>query len=211
MWMAGSSGGTCLASLPYEMLQLILEHLSNSDLVSLAPAVVALGSEPQLWLAPWLARAREEALALKLSDWRLVGPASRAELLTLTEIDVVDRQIGPRLGLAVARAIQTAPALAHLHLGGNALGTGGVRPIVLALATATCGVSTLDLSTNQLGPAGGIEVARALGANSSVTTLNLANNGMGDVGAAALAMMFGANVTLAALDIRQNELSYVGR
>ena len=201
-----------LATLPMEMLQLILEHLSGSDIASLRPAVVALGSELRLWLAPWLVRARENVLVLKAFDWHLVGAASRAELLTLIEINVVGLQIGPGLGRAVARAIHTAPALARLLLGGNALSAEGVWPIVLALATATrCGVSILDLSANVLGPAGAVEVARSLSANTSVTTLNLAENGMGDVGAAAVAAMLGANATLAALDIRHNALSSSGR
>ena len=108
-----------------------------------------MGSEPRLWLTPWLVSAREAhraALALKRRDWRLVGAASRSELLTLTEIDVSGLLIGPTLGLAVARAIHTAPALARLYLGGNALGAEGAAPIVLALASASqCGVSTLDL------------------------------------------------------------------
>jgi hypothetical protein len=210
---AGSNvGGTSLASLPMEMLQLILEHLCTSDIASLGRAVVALGSEPRLWLTPWLVSVRENELTLKRRDWRLVGAANRSELLTLTEIDVSGRQIGPNLGLAVGRAIHTALALTRLYLGGNALGAAGVAPIVLALATVPrCGVSTLDLSLNELGPAGSVDVARALGTNRSVTTLNLAANGMGDMGAAAVAAMLGANATLAALDIRQNALSCAGR
>ena len=144
--VGATAGGTSLALLPMEMLQLILEHLWTSDMASLGRAVVALGSEPVLWLTPWLVSVRKDELTRRLRDWRLIGAANRSELLTLTEIDVSGRQVGPTLGLAVARAIHTAPALARLYLGGNALGAEGVGPIVLALGTAPrCGVSSLDL------------------------------------------------------------------
>ena len=151
---AGSNvGGTSLASLPMEMLQLILEHLCTSDIASLGQAVVALGSEPQLWLRPWLASIRVDEQTRRIGHWRLIGAANRSELLTLTEVDVSGRQIGPALGLAVERAIHTAPALARLYLCGNALGAEGVSPIVRALATAPlCGVTCLDLCPRPLEP-----------------------------------------------------------
>ena len=201
-----------MATLPMDVLQLILEHLCTSDIASLGRAVVALGSEPQLWLTPWLAIVREDERTRRIGHWRLIGAANRPELLTLTEVDVSGRKIGPALGLAIERAIHTAPALARLYLCGNALGAEGVGPIVRALATAPlCGVTCIDLSANELGTAGAVEVAHALEANRSVTTLSLAANGMGDAGATAVAEMLATNATLAALDIRQNALSCAGR
>ena len=134
--MGSRVGGTSLATLPMDVLQLILEHLCTSDIASLGRAVVALGSEPQLWLTPWLARVREDERTRRIGHWRLIGAANRPELLTLTEVDVSGRKIGPVLGLAIERAIHTAPALARLYLCGNALGAEGVGPIVRALANA---------------------------------------------------------------------------
>ena len=93
-----------LPSLPMEMLQLILEMLCTYDMASLGRAVVALGSEPVLWLTPWLVSVRKDELTRRLRDWRLIGAANRSELLTLAEIDVSGRQVGPIPGLAVARA-----------------------------------------------------------------------------------------------------------
>ena len=142
-----------MSSLPMDMLQLILEHLCTSDIASLGRAVVALGSEPQLWLRPWLASVRVDEQTRRIGHWRLIGAANRSELLTLTEVDVSGRQMGPALGLAVERAIYTAPALARLYLCGNALGAEGVGPIVRALATAPlCGVTCLDLCPRPLEP-----------------------------------------------------------
>lgn len=91
-----------------------------------------------------------------------------------------------RLGPGGVRALATAklPALRELGLLGTFLADDGVA--VLAASATFAGLSTLDLSRNQIGPVG----LRALAGSPHLTrlqTLSLSNNQIGDEGLAAIA------------------------
>ena len=100
------------------------------------------------------------------------------------------------LGTRISK-LTTLTGLTTLDLSYNQIGEEGGR----ALATLT-GLTTLDLSGNQLGDEG----ARALAALTGLTTLDLSGNQLGDEGARALAAL----AQLTTLDLRQNQLRAEG-
>ena len=85
------------------------------------------------------------------------------------------------------RALAALPALVHLELRSNKIGSKGVVALAEVLKVSGSLVS-LILANNQIGPEGAVALLEALKVpNGSLGTLNLAGNDIGAEGAAALA------------------------
>ena len=83
--------------------------------------------------------------------------------------------------------------IADLGLRGNALGARGAVAGAFALMGQRCGVTSLDLAHNSLGPEGATVVARALAKSKSLTALSLGRNGIGCAGATSVARAIAHN------------------
>ena len=98
--------------------------------------------------------------------------------------------IGPGGGQALGQALRFNSSLQILRLTNTYLGDDGVRPIGDALADDNQSLLTLDVSYNDIGPAGAIALARALlraDKHGGLETLVMNNNSVGTEGAVALA------------------------
>ena len=124
-----------------------------------------------------------------------------ARLRSLATLTAKDVGVGPRLALALAEALTTAPALRSLNLSSNGVGRGAAA-FADALRMTNCNLASLNLRDNALGAAGVAELAEALRHNSSLTELDLsANPGCGSAGAVALGAALVRNETLRSLNL----------
>lgn len=115
----------------------------------------------------------------------------------LVSLDIARTALAGAGAVAVTRALSTAGGLTHLDMSDNSLGEEAARELANALAGGVDGgvspgrlfaVRCLRLARCNLGPTGGVLVARALGTNSSVEDLDLSDNGLGAAAGKALAM-----------------------
>ena len=104
-------------------------------------------------------------------------------------------------------------ALTSLCLDGCALGSAGVGALATALADLTpgarhgaCGLQTLRLEYNRMGPEGTARLAAAIPHCPSLQALYLQCNGIGSEGARALGTALGTSQSLKTLDVGDNEM-----
>ena len=124
---------------------------------------------------------------------------------TLTELYLLDNNLGAEGVLALATALQTNTTLTKLDLSRNYLDAEGVLALAAALQTNTT-LTKLDLSHNNPGAEGAAALAAALQTNTTLTMLNLSRNNLGAEGAAALAAALQTNTTLTMLNLSRNNL-----
>lgn len=100
--------------------------------------------------------------------------------------------------------------LTILDLTSNDIGDAGVTAIGKALASGVTIVKTLMLTTNNIGPQGGIALADVLSRESALTSLTLADNELGDDGVTSIAEALKTNTTLYALMLDSNRIKSAG-
>lgn len=94
---------------------------------------------------------------------------------SLIEVSLHSNQLEADSGIALAKAIRSA-ILKHLHLGYNQLRDAGATQLARCIPI-TSTLTTLDLTSNRIGPQGGQELARALmSATCSLQRINLRHN-----------------------------------
>src|SRR3989338_6644607 len=90
--------------------------------------------------------------------------------------------------------------LTSLNLSSNQLGDEGAGRLAEALAFNST-LTNLNLKSNNVGDKGASRLAEALATNSSLTSLNLMNNWVGDEGAGRLAEALAINSALTTLNL----------
>ncbi|KAM6133375.1 LOW QUALITY PROTEIN: NACHT, LRR and PYD domains-containing protein 6 [Phoenicopterus ruber ruber] len=105
----------------------------------------------------------------------LRDPACRLQTLRLWQCRLTAASCG-----ALAAALPASPSLTELHLGGNALGDGGVRRLSEGLRDPACRLQTLSLWQCQLTGACCEDLCTALGASRSLEHLDLSENDLRD-------------------------------
>lgn len=111
---------------------------------------------------------------------------------------------------AVTESLTSATCrVSSLDLSCNKMTPAGAAALAPALQTSTC-LALLDLSSNELGEAGVAAVSGGLEANRSVRTLILGSNRAGDVGAAAVAVMLERNRSIVTAHLGSNGIGDAG-
>jgi len=127
---------------------------------------------------------------------------------SLTTLVLQGNKLGPESGVALAEAVKINGSLTSLDLTANDLGDVlHDVPVVCALMGS---LRVLDLSSNKLGPEGGVALAEALKVSGSLTSLFLYNNNIGAEGASAIAEALKVNRSLNVLDLTGNLICDTG-
>ena len=133
---------------------------------------------------------------------------------SLASLDLSYVPLGEHGALRLAAVLLARQcALTSLCLDGCALGSAGVGALATALADLThgarhgaCGLQTLRLEYNRMGPEGTARLAAALPHCPSLQALYLQCNGIGSEGARALGTALGTSQSLKTLDVGDNEM-----
>jgi Ran GTPase-activating protein (RanGAP) involved in mRNA processing and transport len=151
--------------------------------------------------------------AIALSRF-LSSVACQISKLVLSQADVDDHECHSFL-----LSLKSNHSLTDLCLSGNLLGqsealqvasradeSSGVRALSELVASASCGLRTVDLSWNVLrGDSAGL-FARSLGLNSSLTSLNISFNAIGDAAGQLMGEALHWNDSLTFLDVSNNAI-----
>ena len=165
-------------------------------------------------IARWLANDNKcSTLCLQGNEIGDIGGAAIARALqnntTMTSLRIENNKLGEVAGNAFARTLRTnSTAFKELNLLANPLGSSGVSPIFLSLASNRARVMNVALRRCDIDCSGIIVLADALRSNETIISLDLQSNLIGDDGAAALASSLKHdNRTLRILDVRDNLIS----
>ena len=105
----------------------------------------------------------------------------------------------------IAAVLEANTTMTNLDLSLNNVGPAGAESLATALKTNTT-LTNLDLSHNKVGPAGAESLATELKTNKTLTNLDLSQNNLGPAGAESLATALKTNTTLTNLVLISNEL-----
>lgn len=130
---------------------------------------------------------------------------SRVQVLNLST-----NKMGNRGATAVASLIAESKTLHSVDLRMNRIATQGAERLALSLKSAEVVLTTLHLSSNDMGTQGAIWMASALASNSSLRALFFEYNDIGDEGAAHVATALAQNRHLSTLSLRGNEINGSG-
>jgi len=111
--------------------------------------------------------------------------------------------------LLLGEALRVNSGLTTLYITSCQLGDQGAQAIAEAFHTKST-LQQLGLNDNRLGDQGAQAIAEALHGNSSLISLNLRSNSIGDRGARAIATALHTNSTLQSLDLQDNEIGDQG-
>ena len=129
----------------------------------------------------------------------------------LTEIDLVDANLGPKATCKLLDALHENNVVKTLWLSGNAMGDRGA--VALAdLLKANCNICQVILGLNEIGATGAVAISGALmkdGAALDVLCMG-GNFGVGDLGASAIGEALGKNTSLIELWLRDNGIGIKG-
>lgn len=107
--------------------------------------------------------------------------------------------------------IKANTSLTSLCLAGNPIGAVGMETIAHTLiAHQRNSLTQLDLSSCELGPAGGMRLANLLGSSITLREVNLSENGLDDDTAVALAENVATSISLSQLDVCCNKIGELG-
>jgi Ran GTPase-activating protein (RanGAP) involved in mRNA processing and transport len=109
----------------------------------------------------------------------------------------------------LAECVHTAPARPFLYMGKIGMTIEGVSAIAGAMMVDKT-ITHLDLSGNELGDAGAIEIAAMLKRTKTLKHLNLVDNEIGVEGASALADAIRVNRSLVVVDMSSNKVGIQG-
>ena len=140
--------------------------------------------------------------------WIFRQPAF-AESTVLTNLGLVNNNIGDEGAKALAAALRVNAVLKSLDVGGNEIGDEGAAAIAEALQGNEV-LTNLNLTDNDIHNEGATVIAEALRGNGVLTTLVLLRNNIGDEGAKALASALRVNGVLKSIDLRLNNLGDEG-
>ena len=130
--------------------------------------------------------------------------------LEVQQAQVGDRRVKDDSAAAVLAAVlKTNTTLTNLDLSHNNLGPAGAQSFATALKANTT-LTNLFLSDNNIGPAGAESLATALKTNTTLTDLSLFLNNIGPAGAESLATALKTNTTLTSLDLFCNNIGPAG-
>ena len=97
-----------------------------------------------------------------------------------------------------------------LHLGHNKVGDATAKTIADSLRGNSTVLRVLYISTNNIGPEGGVAIGEMLRVNVEMQDLNIASNQIGDAGAVAIAGALKVNPSMYKLSLRLNEIRDAG-
>lgn len=97
-----------------------------------------------------------------------------------------------------------------LHLGHNKVGDATAKTIADSLRGNSTVLRVLYISTNTIGPEGGVAIGEMLRVNVEMQDLNIASNQIGDAGAVAIAGALKVNPSMYKLSLRLNEIRDAG-
>lgn len=124
----------------------------------------------------------------------------------LLRLDLHDNPLSEEAAGALAAALGAAPALRYLNLNDTGLGDGGVATVMAALARSAPDLEELELSLNEITPAGAAAVAACVAAKPRLRRLVLRENELEDDGVAALAPALATLRCLEEVDLSGNQL-----
>jgi len=150
---------------------------------------------------------------------------------SLATLNLSCAECGPHIGAGLAQRLKGHPALTSLQLDSCELGSGALP---ICAAVGDCGLTELNLSSNELDAAaanalgealassvtlkridiqsnlieeGGVALGKGLAASTSLTELELSDCALGDEGGAAVLEALRGNTTLQVLKMSDNKLS----
>lgn len=129
----------------------------------------------------------------------------------LTEIDLVDVNLGPKVTCKLLDALHENNVVKTLWLSGNAMGDRGA--VALAdLLKANCNICQVILGLNEIGATGAVAISEALMEDGAVLDVLCmgGNFGVGDLGASAIGRALGKNTSLIELWLRDNGIGIKG-
>lgn len=185
-----------LANRAVQELRMGYSGLGDTAVRRIAQALWHNSTLRKLDLARNRIRSRAGVMIARSIDGALRNGQSRS---ALRELNLAENFLGPAGGIAMAAALATDTTLVKLSLNTNKLG----RSVVAIARSLSANVSlrVLDVGNNNLGPASGRAIAKALEAsNSGLQELVLRDNRLGDLGGdIARALM--TNTALRRLDL----------
>ena len=150
---------------------------------------------------------------------------------SLATLNLSCAECGPHIGAGLAQRLKGHPALTSLQLDSCELGSGALP---ICAAVGDCGLTELNLSSNEMDAAaanalgealassvtlkridiqsnlikeGGVALGKGLAASTSLTELELSDCALGDEGGAAVLEALRGNTTLQVLKMSDNKLS----
>ena len=129
----------------------------------------------------------------------------------LTEIDLVDANLGPKATCKLLDALHGNNVVKTLWLSGNAMGDRGA--VALAdLLKANCNIYQVILGLNEISETGAVAISKALMEDDAVLDVLCmgGNFGVGDLGASAIGGALGKNTSLIELWLRNNGIGIKG-
>ena len=128
----------------------------------------------------------------------------------ISKIELNYNKIGDTGGVAIAKALGVNAVLRTLHLGHNKVGDATAKTIADSLRANSTVLRVLYISTNNIGPEGGVAIGEMLRVNVEMQDLNIASNEIGDAGAVAIAGALRVNPVMYKLSLRLNEIHDAG-
>ena len=175
--------------------------------------------------APWLSeRAAERIFTAKCDDLELRFDALRLqrfvesmdESFTRRNVVLKEGGLGPRAGVALAKALAKAPpSLTLLDITGNLIKDAGAVALADVLRKNRS-LTRVSLGSNDIGAKGGQAIAQALGVNRTLTSLDLSSisgvnrNHVSLLGAQAIGAMLEGNDVLTELGMAMNGIGPEG-
>jgi Ran GTPase-activating protein (RanGAP) involved in mRNA processing and transport len=210
--------GGCRA-LSSSALSCVLQHMQRLRHLSLAKC--RLGSSASIAaIAQLCGSTLLRTLDLSNSQLDAEGASCVATALRcnagLVSVNVLGNQIPPAHACELIQALASSSSLTTLcgiagtesaiSLKDRGLGVGCALLLANELR-AHASVTSLDVSSNYLGPKGGAHMAAVLEANSSLTHLNIATNALWRAGCCSVIAALAGNSTLTSLNISYNRMT----
>merc|ERR1711865_938981 len=114
----------------------------------------------------------------------------------ISKIELNYNKIGDTGGVSIAKALSVNAVLRVLHFGHNKVGDATAKTIADSLRANSTVLRGLYISTNNIGPEGGVAIGEMMRVNVQMQDLNIASNEIGDAGAVAIAEALAVNKVL---------------
>ena len=140
---------------------------------------------------------------------RTFGACLEVQEADLDEARIEGEGLDDDAAAVLAAVVESNSTLTSLNLSANNMGPAGAESLATALKTNTT-LTNLNLRWNNIGPAGAESLATALKTNTALTNLGLHGNNIGPAGAESLATVLKTNTTLTNLDLWANNIGPAG-